>query len=602
MTPWSAPFGFDIVAAAAADAASGLPRRLRWTPTEGAEALRGVADRHGQDRNRAHERPRRARVLHLPPEPAVDRHRALARARHPRRHVQLADQRPAGLARRRVEPDLQLVEPAGDERPDPARSARVSDVFSDGSAKLTRARADARLHVDGKPDALRRVRGALPRRDLHRQAVPEPRLHRRSRRQPRVGAASRWPAVPCRSDPSGVTAARTGYLGDGKESQQLHVRRRQADADRAAEPGDADDDRSRRNTRVPGNDLARRAELRRLERLRRLRVRRSGASPVTGSVGPPVSLWDVDWPQSGYYWTVVPVAAVGAAAGDDRRASRRAEGHDRDSRSRTRPASGRRCRSRSAWEPAANRRTIASVGSGTLTLDRGDDATASRRRACRPRSAAPLNTWTRSLPQDICAAGRVQRLGISSEPSLTSAQTPFATGLSSTGRLTSAANTSDVLRPAARRVDAGVQRRHLRGAVQQDGVSVQGRDRPAFEGAGLPDLLDLRRPAARARHLVLPRARHRLQPADRCAADELVRPREARRREAEVQGHAGQGRQEEVQGAAVEDVVKTAHVEEVVGRRTLVLRFTVTNVSATENDARRRTDRASATRPSSTIS
>ena len=46
------------------------------------------------------------------------------------------------------------------------------------------------------------------------------------------------------------------------------------------------------------------------------------------------------------------------------------------------------------------------------------------------------------LPQDVCATNRVQRLGISSEPSLTSAQTPFATGLSSEGRLTSAANTS----------------------------------------------------------------------------------------------------------------------------------------------------------------
>jgi hypothetical protein len=46
------------------------------------------------------------------------------------------------------------------------------------------------------------------------------------------------------------------------------------------------------------------------------------------------------------------------------------------------------------------------------------------------------------LPQDVCAAGRVQRFGIASEPSLTTAQAPFATGLSSTGRLTSAANTS----------------------------------------------------------------------------------------------------------------------------------------------------------------
>ena len=46
------------------------------------------------------------------------------------------------------------------------------------------------------------------------------------------------------------------------------------------------------------------------------------------------------------------------------------------------------------------------------------------------------------LAQDLCTARPAQRLGISSEPSLTSAQSPFATGLSSTGRLTSAAHTS----------------------------------------------------------------------------------------------------------------------------------------------------------------
>jgi len=46
------------------------------------------------------------------------------------------------------------------------------------------------------------------------------------------------------------------------------------------------------------------------------------------------------------------------------------------------------------------------------------------------------------VPQDVCAAGRVQRVGIESQPSLTSAQTPFATGLSSTGRLTSAVTNS----------------------------------------------------------------------------------------------------------------------------------------------------------------
>jgi hypothetical protein len=46
------------------------------------------------------------------------------------------------------------------------------------------------------------------------------------------------------------------------------------------------------------------------------------------------------------------------------------------------------------------------------------------------------------LPQDVCAAGRVMRFGKESEPSLTAAGELFASGLSSTGRLMSAASSS----------------------------------------------------------------------------------------------------------------------------------------------------------------
>jgi hypothetical protein len=93
----------------------------------------------------------------------------------------------------------------------------------------------------------------------------------------------------------------------------------------------------------------------------------NGIGPA-GRLGAPVDLWDTNWPQSGYYWTVVAVSAV-------------------------------------------------SNGSSIVYKDL-------------------------ELPQDACAAGRVQRFGIESEPSLTAAQAPFATGLSSTGRLTSAVKTS----------------------------------------------------------------------------------------------------------------------------------------------------------------
>jgi hypothetical protein len=81
--------------------------------------------------------------------------------------------------------------------------------------------------------------------------------------------------------------------------------------------------------------------------------------------GAPIDLWDQNWPSSGYYWTVMPVAAVNG---------------------------------------------------GYYDMD---------------------------LAQDVCAAGRVQRLGISSQPSLTAGNgSPFASGLSASGRLVTRRHTA----------------------------------------------------------------------------------------------------------------------------------------------------------------
>lgn len=97
-------------------------------------------------------------------------------------------------------------------------------------------------------------------------------------------------------------------------------------------------------------------------------IGKTGGLTVSGDFGGPVDLWDVDWPASGYYWTVMPVQPVLLEDGSI------------------------------AWRDM-------------------------------------------ELPQDVCAAGRVARFGVSSQPSLTAKQEPFATGLSSNGRLVSAANT-----------------------------------------------------------------------------------------------------------------------------------------------------------------
>src|SRR2546423_4562158 len=115
-------------------------------------------------------------------------------------------------------------------------------------------------------------------------------------------------------DPSGVTAARSGYLGDGKETssftldgQKLTPAEQQPQATPTTiVPGDVP---AFPGTATPGTSSDPSAGA----------SGSSGSSgqgiSVQGDLGPPVSLWDVDWPQSGYYWTVMPVAAGGASNG-----------------------------------------------------------------------------------------------------------------------------------------------------------------------------------------------------------------------------------------------------------------------------------------------
>jgi hypothetical protein len=250
---------------------------------------------------------------------------------------------------------------------------------------------------------------------------------------PRLGGPLALP-----SDPSGVTAARGGYLGDGKEISSFTF-----DGDKLTPteqlnqatptttvPGDAP---AFPGTVAPGTPSSSGSGS-------------SGGSgggqaiTVSGNLGPPVSLWDVDWPASGYYWTVVPVAAVGASAGTTVAPPGAAKGSTAIPVVDT---SGFRVGDAITIGsgPGSESGTIASIGSGTLTLT---SATTLPHVIGDPvvRAGGSVQYVDAELPQDICAAGRVQRLGISSEPSLTSAQTPFVTGLSSSGRLTSAANTS----------------------------------------------------------------------------------------------------------------------------------------------------------------
>jgi hypothetical protein len=163
---------------------------------------------------------------------------------------------------------------------------------------------------------------------------------------------------------------------------------------------------------------------------------------ISGDLGAPVDLWDTDWPSSGYYWTVVAVAAEspdplrttttdvtnlgvssiavantgGFAAGDTVLI-----GNPSDQEAAT---------------------VIAATG-GKLTLSAplksghgpGEPVT---------RTGGSLRYQDLELPQDVCAPpyNRVARFGKNSEPSLTAAGELFASGLSPSGRLTAGQNSN----------------------------------------------------------------------------------------------------------------------------------------------------------------
>jgi hypothetical protein len=162
---------------------------------------------------------------------------------------------------------------------------------------------------------------------------------------------------------------------------------------------------------------------------------------LEGNLGAPVDLWDTDWPNGGYYWTVVPVEAFSPGA---------------LSTSVAVPGSAVNAATvavTSAFGFAAGdtiligttgnqeSATLTSVSATTLTLAAplkfahgvGEPVT---------RTGGNLQYRDLELPQDVCAAGRVERFGKDSEPSLTASGELFASGLSSSGKLVSAHSTA----------------------------------------------------------------------------------------------------------------------------------------------------------------
>jgi hypothetical protein len=153
--------------------------------------------------------------------------------------------------------------------------------------------------------------------------------------------------------------------------------------------------------------------------------------------GAPVDLWDTDaWPRGGYYWTVVPVAAVhpdpfGSTLNGP--ATRGATTIELAS------VAGLAAGDSLAIGDGSNRETVKvlSISGTTVTLSAAlVNSHAAGELAERP--STQLEYVDQELPQEACAAGRVMRFGKQSEPSLTASGAPFVSGLSPNGRLIAA--------------------------------------------------------------------------------------------------------------------------------------------------------------------
>jgi hypothetical protein len=158
-------------------------------------------------------------------------------------------------------------------------------------------------------------------------------------------------------------------------------------------------------------------------------------------VGPPVDLWDTDWPTGRYYWTVVPVQVVVKPSFTSILEGTAAAG------ATTLNVSGAKQLSdgdQITIGDGATKETVtvASVAGDQVTFSpalvlthpAGDSVA---------REDGQLSYRDLDLPQDACAAGRELTFGKTSEPTLASnGSSPYASGLSPAGKLVAAASST----------------------------------------------------------------------------------------------------------------------------------------------------------------
>ena len=157
--------------------------------------------------------------------------------------------------------------------------------------------------------------------------------------------------------------------------------------------------------------------------------------PATPALtGAPVDLWESGWPNGRFYWTIVPVRGVIENAlpyGLGASASAGATTVVVDSLGFTMGTAviGSGATSESVTVSAVNGLVLTLAAPLTRAHASGEPVV----------GTGNLRYYDVETPQDACAAGRILGFGKTSEPAVSRAGSPFVSGLSPKGRLTSAA-------------------------------------------------------------------------------------------------------------------------------------------------------------------
>jgi hypothetical protein len=157
------------------------------------------------------------------------------------------------------------------------------------------------------------------------------------------------------------------------------------------------------------------------------------------ATGAPVDLWDSGWPNGRFYWTVVPVRFESA---DPKRTTATTATAPGGSTFRLADLTGFGATQLVRIGSGATQETltIASVNTTTGEILTSTGATYAHGSGEDVQNlTSTIDYWDLELPQDVCAAGRVQSFGKGSKPLVASSSSPYVSGLSPKGRLASAA-------------------------------------------------------------------------------------------------------------------------------------------------------------------